>query len=282
MRDYTKELPPHTERYLGEHDLYLEIFEGMRRPESTGHRPPLLLIHGAYTGSWMWSKYIPHFIREGWTCYVMNLRSHYRSRVLDMTRITFEDYLEDIREVMKEVMAERGLNPIVIGFSMGGILSQKLAETDAFAGLVLMDSSVCREVHDLVPYSDLVPSTPVHVVPAPVREEETSIDESPEDIAFQQKYLSMESAQAFSAFSFFYGATGIPVDGRAVQCPCLVVHAVNSEEEDRRGQANADYFRAEYRGLWNTTHTGLLVGQRYLEGVQTVLEWLKREADAAS
>lgn len=269
-------------RYIGDHDLYLEIFEGEGLPQGTGKKPPLLLVHGAYTGSWMWSKYIPHFIREGWTCYVMNLRSHYRSRVLDMTRITFEDYLEDIREVLHEVIAERGAAPIVIGFSMGGILSQKLAETEAFAGLVLMDSSVCREVHDLVPYSDLVPSIPGNVVPAPVREEAASIDESAEDIAFQRKYLTMESAPAFSSFSFFFGATGIPVDSRAVHCPCLVIHAVNSEEEDRRGQANADYFRAEYRGLWNTTHTGLLVGQRYLEGVQTVLEWLKREADAAS
>ncbi|WP_340025494.1 alpha/beta hydrolase family protein [Paenibacillus sp. FSL K6-1096] len=282
MRDFTKELPPHTQKYIGEHDLYLEVFEGEGQPQGTEHRPPLLLIHGAYTGSWMWSKYIPHFIREGWTCYAMNLRGHYRSRVLDMTRITFEDYLEDIREVIKEVTAERGEAPIVIGFSMGGILSQKLAETERFAGLVLMDSSLCREVHDLVPYSGLVPSRPVNVVPAPVREEAASIDESAEDIAFQRKYLTMESARAFSAFSFFFSATGIPVDRSAVHCPCLVIHAVNSDEEERQGQANADYFRAEYRGLWNTTHTGLLVGQRYLEGVQTVLEWLKREADAAS
>ncbi|WP_238652216.1 alpha/beta hydrolase [Paenibacillus piscarius] len=281
MRDYTKELPPHTERYLGEHDLYLEIFEGEEQARGTGQKPPLLLVHGAYTGSWMWSKYIPHFIREGWTCYVMNLRGHYRSRVLDMTRLTFEDYLEDIREVLYEVIAERGEAPIVIGFSMGGILSQKLAESEVLAGLVLMDSSVCREVHDLVPYSDLVPSIPGNVVPAPVREEAASIDESAEDIAFQQKYLTMESARAFSAFSFFYGATGIPVDSRAVHCPCLVIHAVNTEEEDRRGQANADYFRAEYSGLWNITHTGLLVGQRYLEGVQTVLEWLKRKIEPA-
>ncbi|SDO75819.1 hypothetical protein SAMN04487897_12153 [Paenibacillus sp. yr247] len=49
-----------------------------------------------------------------------------------MTKITFEDYLEDI----KEVIAECGVSPILIGFSMGGILSQKLAETVEIAGLV--------------------------------------------------------------------------------------------------------------------------------------------------
>ena len=104
----------------------------------------------------MWSKYLPHFIREGWTCYVMNLRSHYRSRVLDMTQITFEDYLEDIHEVVQVVQAECGVTPVLIGFSMGGILSQKVAETAGLAGLVLIDSSLCREVHDKVPYTDIV------------------------------------------------------------------------------------------------------------------------------
>jgi pimeloyl-ACP methyl ester carboxylesterase len=280
MRDFTKELPQHTEKYIGENDLFLEIFAGEKLPQATDNRPPLLFVHGAFTGSWMWSKYIPHSISEGWTCYVMNLRSHYRSRLLDMTEITFVDYLEDIREVI----AECGVPPIVIGFSMGGILSQKLAETDKLAGLVLIDSSLCREVHDIVPYTDIVRTTPGNVVPAPVREEITSLDEAAEDIAFQRKYLTMESSKAFCAFSFHYGAAGISVDNRSISCPCLAIHAVSSEEDDRRGRANAQYFHAEYAGLWNTTHTGLLVGQRYLESVETVLNWLKRigEDDCAN
>ncbi|WP_339250757.1 alpha/beta hydrolase family protein [Paenibacillus sp. FSL P2-0136] len=278
MRDYTAELPPHTEKYVGKHDLYLEIYKGeeAREGQKQEDRVPLLFVHGAYTGSWMWSKYLPHFIREGWTCYVMNLRSHYRSRVLDMTQITFEDYLEDIHEIVQLIQAECGAAPVLIGFSMGGILSQKVAETARLAGLVLMDSSICREVHEEVPYTDIVKTVPGNVVPAPVREEEISLDETAEDIAFQRKYLTMESAKAFSTFSFEFGATGVSVDSRSITCSCLVIHAINSDEDERRGRANAAYFRAEYLGLWNTTHTGLLVGQRYMEAVQTILRWLAR------
>lgn len=62
MKDYTKDLPNHTEKYIGENDLFLEIFEGENLSESTKNRPPLLFVHGAFTGSWMWSKYIPHFV----------------------------------------------------------------------------------------------------------------------------------------------------------------------------------------------------------------------------
>lgn len=272
MRDFTKELPVHLEMHLGENDLFLEIFEGENQQTAAENRPPLLFVHGAYTGSWMWSKYIPHFIAKGWKCYVMNMRSHYKSRLMDMTEITFEDYLEDIQEVI----AECGVPPILIGFSMGGILSQKLAETADIAGLVLVDSSISREVHEAVPYSDASQRTPGIILPAPAREELTSIDESAEDIEFQRKYLTMESSRAFGAFSFHFGAKGISVDSSLISCPCLVIQAVNDDDDDRRGRVMAEYFHAEYKGLWNTTHTGLLVGQRYMEPVNTILEWLKK------
>jgi hypothetical protein len=59
MKDYTKTLPDHIEKYIGNNDLFLEIFGGESNSEEK-KRPPLLFVHGAYTGSWMWSKYIPH------------------------------------------------------------------------------------------------------------------------------------------------------------------------------------------------------------------------------
>ncbi|MFC0216566.1 alpha/beta fold hydrolase [Paenibacillus chartarius] len=272
MRDFTKEWPAHTEKYIGENDLFLEIFEGESLPEVTAERPPLLFIHGAFAGSWMWSKYIPHFIGGGWKCYVMNLRSHYKSRVLDMTKITFEDYLEDI----KEVIAECGVPPILIGFSMGGILSQKLAETAGIAGLVLIDSVISREVFEAVPYKELDPLTTGAVVPAPAREEHSSIDETAEDIEFQRKYLTMEASKAFNAFVFSTESMGISINAGAITCPCLVIKAVNDDDDDRRGKVTAEHLRGDYKGLWNTTHTGVLVGQRYKEAVDAILEWLGR------
>ncbi|MFS0871803.1 alpha/beta hydrolase [Paenibacillus xylanilyticus] len=278
MTDYTKLLPDHTVKYIGEQDLYLEIFEGDVVPGISGHRPPLLFVHGAYTGSWMWSKYIPHFIHEGWTCYVMNLRSHYKSRVQDMTRVTFEDYLEDIQEVI----AECGEPPVLIGFSMGGILSQKLAETSTLRGLIVIDSSLSQEVLHSVPYeADRI--TPGLIVPAPVRDELTSIDESAEDIAFQRKYLAMESSHAFSTFSAFFGdADVVSINGESITCPSLVIKAVSSDEEELRGRLTAKQLHAEYAGLWHTTHTGLLVGQRYMETVEIILEWLQRRKSELS
>lgn len=273
MKDYTKTLPNHIEKYIGENDLFLEIFEGEDHSQATEKRPPLLFVHGAYTGSWMWSKYIPHFVSEGWKCYVMNMRSHYKSRVLDLTKVSFDDYLEDI----KEVIAECGEHPIIIGFSMGGILSQKLAETVTLAGLVLIDSSISKEVNEIVPYKGIDEVEPGIILPAPAREEYFSIDETADDIAFQKKYLTMESSKALGEFAVYFGKKGrISIDGSLITCPCLVIKAVNCDDDDERGRATAEHLNAEYTGLWNTSHTGLLVGQRYLEVVDRIMEWFKR------
>lgn len=272
MKDYTKTLPKHIEKYIGENDLFLEIFEGKKNSQETEKRPPLLFVHGAYTGSWMWSKYIPHFVSKGWKCYVMNMRSHYKSRVLDLTKVSFEDYLEDI----KAVIAECDESPVIMGFSMGGILCQKLAETVTFAGLVLIDSCISREVNKRVPYKEVSEITTKIILPAPERED-FSIDESADDIAFQKKYLAMESSKAVNTCGCWLRSTeGISIDSSLLTCSCLVIKAVNSDDDDRRGRATAEHLNAEYTGLWGTTHTGLLVGQRYNEVVDRIMEWLKR------
>ncbi|MDR9803202.1 alpha/beta hydrolase [Rhizobium hidalgonense] len=274
MRDFAKELPEHTAKYIGENDLFLEVFYDESSKQSV--RPPLLFVHGAFTGSWMWSKYIPHFISAGWTAYCLNLRGHYKSRSVDLTKVEFADYLGDIRQAIAAIVEERAVPPVVVGFSMGGILSQKLAESVKIAGLVLIDSSICRQVHDEVPYDGLASIIPGLVVPAPARDEQSSADEALEDIEFQRKYLSMESAKAFAAFSFHFGAEGVSIEGGKIMCPSLVISAVNDEADDRRGRATARHIGGEYLGLEGTTHTGLLVGQRYCEAVSRMMIWLER------
>ncbi|MHB8127898.1 MAG: alpha/beta hydrolase [Mobilitalea sp.] len=271
MKDYTKMLPLHIEKYIGENDLYIEIFEGGGLTQVTEKRPPILLVHGAYTGSWMWSKYIPHFISKGWKCYAMNMRSHYKSRGMDMTQVSFEDYLEDI----KEAITECGEIPIIIGFSLGGILCQKLAESVKLAGLILIDSCISKEVNKIAPYETISENTIGMIVPAPTRGEISSIDETENDIAFQIKYLSMESSKAFLACAcWIKGIEGISVNRSLITCPSLVIKSLSSEGDDRRGRVEAEHLSAEYSGFWDTTHTGLLVGQRYIEVVDRIMDWL--------
>ncbi|MGO8477608.1 hypothetical protein ACC739_37400, partial [Rhizobium ruizarguesonis] len=56
-------------------------------------------------------------------------------------------------------------------------------------------------------------------------------------IEFQRKYLSMESAKAFSAFSFHFGAEGISIKGEKIACPSLVICSINDEAGNVQGGA---------------------------------------------
>ncbi len=271
MKDYTKILPNHIEKYIGDNDLFLEIFDAEGDYEEIKKRPPIIFVHGAYTGSWMWSKYIPNFISKGWKCYVMNMRSHYKSRIMDFTKITFDDYLDDI----KEVIAECDEKPILVGFSMGGILCQKIAETVDLHGLILIDTCISKEVYQISRYKENYKSSIERIIdPAPARLESYSIDESEEDIAFQRKYLSMESSKVMSTILDYERSGGISIDYSRIKCPSLVIKSVSSDDYNRRGKVLADKLNATYEGLWNTTHTGLLIGQRYIEVVDIIIEWL--------
>lgn len=277
MLDYTKLLPPHIEKYVGENDLFLEIYPGLGIKNAEGGRPPLLFVHGAFTGSWMWSKFLPHFVSEGWSSYAMNLRSHYKSRAMDMTRITFEDYLEDIRLVLAEISAEYSCPPILIGFSLGGILCQKIAESKSLGGLVLIDSCICREVHELVPYEAPAENNLGIIIPAPERTEHSSIDESEEDIIFQRKYLATEASKVFLACGcWMKGVSGISVDSSLIHCPTLVIRAVNNEEDERRLRAEAEYYHGDYTGFSEATHTGLLIGQKHRRTADRILSWMEQ------
>ena len=50
------------------------------QPERRSRKPPLLLVHGALTGSWLWTEFAAYLAERGWEAHAMNLRGHFTSR----------------------------------------------------------------------------------------------------------------------------------------------------------------------------------------------------------
>ncbi|MCV3738670.1 hypothetical protein OCK02_20965 [Rhizobium sp. TRM96647] len=69
-----------------------------------------------------------------------------------------------------------------------------------------------------------------------------------------EKYSSMESAVAYRQFSFHFGATGISVESGRIAYPQLGVCAASEEPTTQARHVGGDYL-----GLWQTTHTELLL-----------------------
>ena len=109
-------------------DLQLEL---LRASVENAQTVPLVFVHGAWHGAWCWEPFLDFFGQRGYRGYAPSLRGHGASpnnKSLRLTRI--DDYVDDLNRTIARVRAETGLNPVLIGHSMGGLVVQKYLESD--------------------------------------------------------------------------------------------------------------------------------------------------------
>ena len=59
-----------------------------------GERAPLLFIHGAGSGSWVWSRWMQALAALHWSCWGPDLRGHGASTPVDLRFVSMLDYLD--------------------------------------------------------------------------------------------------------------------------------------------------------------------------------------------
>ncbi|MDR0777108.1 MAG: alpha/beta hydrolase [Azonexus sp.] len=107
-------------------------------PRRHSSRPPLLFIHGAFAGAWMWSEtFMPFFAAAGYACHALSLRGHggsHGGERIDWHSIA--DYVDDVTTAV----AWLDETPVLIGHSMGGFVVQKFLERHDAPGAALLCS----------------------------------------------------------------------------------------------------------------------------------------------
>ncbi len=105
------------------------------RPEKPNRYPPLFFIHGEFHAAWCWKEhFLPFFLERGFECLALSLRGHGRSRLVDLQKVRFRDYVADVTQVTQ--LASR--LPILVGHSMGAVVAQGYAQYHHVAGLALL------------------------------------------------------------------------------------------------------------------------------------------------
>jgi non-heme chloroperoxidase len=108
------------------------------RPKGRRRDTPLVFVHGAYAGAWVWvPHFLPYFAEHGYAAHALSLRGHGASAGTD--RLAFaglSEYADDVAEICA------GLDrpPVLIGHSMGGMIVQKYMRRHPVAAAVLMAS----------------------------------------------------------------------------------------------------------------------------------------------
>lgn len=109
-----------------------------KTPEDSKANAPIVLIHGAWHGTWCWeNNFLDYFAREGWHVHALSLRGHGKSEGRSkLRRWSISDYVDDVAQVVSSLDRP----PILVGHSMGGFVTQKYLERHAAAGAVLLAS----------------------------------------------------------------------------------------------------------------------------------------------
>lgn len=125
---------------------HLEVLQ--MQPEGRAAQTPLLFVHGAYAGAWLWQEhFLGFFAQLGWPVYALSLSGHGRSAGRErLDLLSINDYVQDVMDVVACLPTP----PVLIGHSMGGMVVQKYLEHDTAPAAILMAS---------VPPGGLVPAT---------------------------------------------------------------------------------------------------------------------------
>lgn len=114
--------------------------EVIKRLPSQKHsnKPPLLFIHGAFTGAWCWDEYfLPYLASQGYPAYALSLRGHGKSQG-HLYTASLANYVADVTHVIEALALDQP--PVLIGHSMGGMVVQKYIERHPVQAAVLMNS----------------------------------------------------------------------------------------------------------------------------------------------
>jgi pimeloyl-ACP methyl ester carboxylesterase len=106
------------------------------RPHAEPRPYPIVFLHGLWAGSWIFRQWLEAAAERGWDAWAPNLRGRAGSRPLDdLGAVGMADFADDLREVLIATGPA-----VLVGYSMGGLVAQMVADHPNVRALVLLCS----------------------------------------------------------------------------------------------------------------------------------------------
>jgi pimeloyl-ACP methyl ester carboxylesterase len=253
------------------------------QPERRSRKPPLLLVHGALTGSWLWTEFAAFLAERGWEAHAVNLRGHFTSDLAELEDVTMGDYADDIGVAMRHL----GRPAVIIGWGIGALAGLMYAQHHRVLGMVLLAPSPPAGALPRRPDDHELRSVPPVYDAAwwgwtgtreQLRERMPDMDD--QDLEKMSELLdgARESGRARRERML-----GIPIDTSGLMdTPSLVIGAgLDDVIHPTEARRTADLLGAGYEYFPGASHFGLVMGERtWPEVAQSVLGWLEERRHA--
>ena len=103
-------------------------------------RPPLVLIHGAANSSGVWAVWRRALAHRDWEAHAIDLRGHGATdagEATDLSTTSMRDYADDVESFVARLERQ----PVLVGWSMGGLVAMMVAASDRVAACVSLEGS---------------------------------------------------------------------------------------------------------------------------------------------
>ena len=238
-------------------------------------RPPVLLVHGYFASASVFGRWLPFLAARGFPAYAVNLRGRAGSgAAADLGHASIDDFVDDAAAVARHIGT-----PAIVGHSMGGLITQRLAARGVARAVVLIAPAPPRGIMVLTPRVAIkqlkyLPWILTSRVVTPRREDLREIVLNRVPPAQQDALLDAmipDSGRAGRDMSI----AGVAVDRATVRCPMLVIAA----DDDRFIPKHiveriAKYYRAPFVTM--VGHGHMLIAEPGWEVVaDAVARWLE-------
>lgn len=249
----------------------------------------IMMIHGMWGGGWYWENFKNHFEAGGYTCLTPTLRYHDTDPKSEphpnLGSTSILDYAADL----EKLIGNTGGKPILIGHSMGGLITQILASRGLASAAVLLAPASPRGIMALQP--SVIKSFKSVLLrwafwKTPMRQ---TFDEAvysmlhlltPEQQKKVYGHFVYESGRAAAEIGFWLldGKRATEVDEKKVTCPMLIIVGTEDhitptavvKQVHKKYKNNSTYFELKKHAHWIMGEPG------WEEVAKTISDWLKR------
>jgi pimeloyl-ACP methyl ester carboxylesterase len=240
---------------------------------AAGGRPTVVLVHGAANSAGVWRFWRERLEAHGFPTRAPDLRGHGTAPCEDLGRVSMADYVADV------VAACEGLPgpPVVVGWSMGGLVALMYAAVAPALGVLALGPSPPGPLLEAP-----APEAPSPGVYGPEAYGITSMTAAAQptmpDLDAEEVGIALASLGRESAFARQERRRGVWFPPRGQTRSVLVVAGERDESFPPRVCRHvARFLGAGYVELPGASHWGLVLNRRALDAAwPTILTWLDR------